>query len=123
MFIAANADFTNTQSFPNKFRPFPTLCYICKTSVIHRVDRVLGFFSSHPICDHPHPLIRRRVCPPFGFLGGGVDTRLRERGGGFQFGREDKYCGTPGIYVLCGMIYKCVNNYRLANYNALFALF
>ncbi len=35
----------------------------------HRVDRVLGFFSSRPNCV-PHPLIRRRVCPPLWFRGG-----------------------------------------------------
>jgi hypothetical protein len=32
-------------------------------TVHHRVDRVLGLFSSRPIWA-PHPLTRKRVCPP-----------------------------------------------------------
>ncbi len=42
------------------------------------VDRMFGFFDSRPNWD-PHPLARRRVCPPV-CLGGGGHTRLRERG-------------------------------------------
>jgi hypothetical protein len=42
----------------------------------HRVDRVLGFFSSRPNCV-PHPLIRRRVTPT---LVPGGHTRLRKWG-------------------------------------------
>jgi len=49
---------------------------------IHRVDRVLGFFSSRPLW-LPRPLIRRRVCPsPFGSGGWDTCTRLLERGWG-----------------------------------------
>jgi hypothetical protein len=49
-------------------------------SLDHRVDRVLGFFSSWPNWD-PHPLTRRLVYPPLLFLGGG-HTRLQVRGWG-----------------------------------------
>ncbi len=45
----------------------------------YRVDRVLGFFSCLRI-GNPHPF----VCPPVLWSGGGggVHTRLRDRGGG-----------------------------------------
>ncbi len=44
----------------------------------HGLDIVQGFFFSRPNWD-PHPLTRRRVCPPFGSGGGEDGTR---RGGG-----------------------------------------
>ncbi len=54
----------------------------------HRVDRVLGFFSSRPNWD-PHT--RRRVCPPpVLWLAEGRD----------KLACGDKHCGTPGIFVL-----------------------
>ncbi len=44
----------------------------------------------------PHPLTRRRVCPPYP----SVHTRSQERGmGESQFRRGDIHCGTLGIYV------------------------
>jgi hypothetical protein len=47
-------------------------------TVHHRVDRVLGFFSSRPNWDSPmHSLTRRRVFPPSLWFRG-RDTRLRE---------------------------------------------
>ncbi len=45
---------------------------------VHRVNRVLGFFSSRPNWDPP-PLNRRWVCPPFSTRG---DTLAYRRGGG-----------------------------------------
>jgi hypothetical protein len=48
-------------------------------TVHHRVDRVLGFFSSRPNWAH-HPLTRRRVCPP-PFGSEGRDTLACELGG------------------------------------------
>ncbi len=44
--------------------------------VPHRVDRVLGFFSSRPNWDLPHP--QASVSPPLIPKGGG-HSRLRER--------------------------------------------
>ncbi len=50
-------------------------------SMYHRVDRMQGFFSSRLIgTPPPHPLTRRRVCPPFG--SGRGHTRLWEWGWG-----------------------------------------
>ncbi len=68
---------------------------------LHRVNRVLGLFSEFGL---PHPLTRRRVCPPP--LGPGGHTRLRERGRGrgFPIRSWDRHCGNLGIYVLCGSL-------------------
>jgi hypothetical protein len=59
----------------------------------HRVERVLGFFSSRPNWD-PQPLTPRRVCPSLAhsLAGEGVGVPIRTR---------DRHCGTLGIYVLC----------------------
>ncbi len=58
----------------------------------HKVDRVLGFFSSHPNWD------RRRVPPPFS---SGGDTLARVIGReGPQFGRGDIHCGTLGTVYM-----------------------
>jgi hypothetical protein len=66
--------------------------------------RVLGFFSSRPNRDPPPPtLTRRRVCPPPPF-GSGGDTFACGRGGGSQFGRGERHCGTLGINVLCVLL-------------------
>jgi hypothetical protein len=70
-----------------------------KVSSTHRVDRVLGFFSSrllHP--PHPHA----RVFPPPLVQGGDIHSLAGEGMGGSQFRRENRRCGTLGIYVLCG---------------------
>jgi hypothetical protein len=59
-------------------------------SMQHRVDRVLGYFSSRPNGELGPP--------PLWFLGGGtVHTRLLEKGWGSQFGQGDRHCGTLGI--------------------------
>ncbi len=55
----------------------------------HRVDIVLGLFSSHPNWD-PHLSSTGECVPPFG--SGRGQTRLRERGPG----------GSPNSDVLCG---------------------
>ncbi len=49
------------------------------TLQVHRVNRVLGFLSSRPNWDPPHPLNRRWVCP-FGTRG---DTLAYRIGGGW----------------------------------------
>jgi hypothetical protein len=69
----------------------------------HRVDRVLGFFSSRPNWD-PHTLTRRwwLFPPPFVKGGGGTHYTVACGGGGGQLERGDRHCGTLGIYeVLC----------------------
>jgi hypothetical protein len=67
----------------------------------HRVDRALGFFSSRRNWDPPiaSPAGDCAPPPPPLFLGEGY-IRLREWEWS-QFGRGDRHCGTPGIYVLC----------------------
>jgi hypothetical protein len=58
----------------------------------HRVDRVLGFFSSRPNWDSTmHSLTRRRACPHHLVQRGGGDTLACERGGS-QFQRGDVHC-------------------------------
>ncbi len=47
----------------------------------HRVDRVLGFFSSRPKFGLPHPFTRRRVCPPFYSSGEGTHSLAGGSGG------------------------------------------
>jgi hypothetical protein len=114
MFIAANADLTNTKSFLNKLRPFPILCYICKTSVIHRVDRVLGFFSSRPIWDPP-PLLSAGECvPPLLVPGCGyIQYSHARKGWGVQIRTrvQTLWYSSYIVYVLCGVIFKCLSNH------------
>ncbi len=57
-----------------------------KDAYTHRVDRVLDFFSSRPNWDFP---------------GGYTLACGRGGGGGSQFRRGDRHCGTLGLYVLC----------------------
>jgi hypothetical protein len=56
----------------------------------HRVDRVLGFFSSRLNWDPPplHP--QAVVLPP---------PRFQRESGGSQFGRGDRHCGTLWVCV------------------------
>jgi hypothetical protein len=54
----------------------------------HRVDRVLGFFSSRRIWDSPNPLTRRRVCPPPPGSGKGAHSLAREGLGEYFVERE-----------------------------------
>ncbi len=65
----------------------------------HRVDRMIGVRIGTP----PHPLTRRRVCPPLRNQMVGDTLACRWGGGESQIGRGDRHCGTLGtIYVLCG---------------------
>jgi hypothetical protein len=48
-------------------------------TVHHRVDRVLGFFSSRPNWDYPTPSQQTSLSPPPP-VGSGGHTRLRKRG-------------------------------------------
>jgi hypothetical protein len=61
---------------------------------VHRVDRVLGFFSSRPDWNPFTPLTRRRVCPPLWFRGKGKHTRLRER----EWGSPNSDEGTDTLW-------------------------
>jgi hypothetical protein len=66
----------------------------------HRVDRVLGFFSSRPHWNSPTPSPAGEcVPPPFGW-GGGAHSLAGEWLGESQFRRGDRHCSTLGIYVL-----------------------
>jgi hypothetical protein len=74
------------------------LCFTVKKFEVgdtHRIDRVLEFFSSRPkLGPHPpppHPLVPER---------GEGHNRLREWGGGSQFGRGDRHCGTLPLVFL-----------------------
>jgi hypothetical protein len=66
----------------------------------HRLHRVLSFFSSRPNWDSPPPHTQAIVYPPP--PGSGGATPLRERGGGSQFPRGDRHCGSLDIYVFSG---------------------
>jgi hypothetical protein len=57
---------------------------------------MLGFFTSRLNWDPPPP-----PCEYVSPLGGTHSLGGRE-GGGSQFGRGDRRCGTLGIYVLAG---------------------
>ncbi len=65
-------------------------CPWLKLKCLHRVDRVLGFFSSRPNWDH---LTRRRQCPPLWFRGWGGHTRW---GGGLGGERRWEMGGGNG---------------------------
>ncbi len=61
---------------------------------IHRVDRVLGFFSSRSNWNSPIP------SPASEFDSGGRDTIACGRvDGGSQFRRGDRYCGTLYMHI------------------------
>jgi hypothetical protein len=100
-------------------------CFCCRMiGLHHRIDRVLGFFSSRPKWDPPlpHPQTSVTEClppfsnrknwdpnpspaskfgpPPFGSAGGGVPIRTRG------------HCGTLGTYVLC-LLYSCISCSRV----------
>ncbi len=63
----------------------------------HRVNRMLGFFSSRPNWDSPTPSPAGEcVLSP---LVQGGKHRLRE--GGSHLRRGYRHCGTLGIYVIC----------------------
>ncbi len=66
----------------------------------HRVDRVLGFYSSRPIGTHPPPQPTASVSPTL--VSGRTHSLAGEGLVGSQFGRGNIYCGTLGIYVLSG---------------------
>ncbi len=68
------------------------------TGDTHRIDRVLGFFSSRPNWDSPTPSPAGECVPP-PLVPAEGHTCLRERGS--QFGQGDRHCGTLGIIVLC----------------------
>jgi hypothetical protein len=73
------------------------------SKLAHRVDGVLGLFSSSEL-GLAHPLTRRRVHVfPLPFVGGGLEGTLAcgRGGGGSQFRRGDRHCGILGIYVFC----------------------
>jgi hypothetical protein len=63
----------------------------------------------------PSPAGECVLPPPISSRGGGVHTRLREKGGS-QFGREDRHYGTIGINVLRGSTYinlhECMSAYQ-----------
>jgi hypothetical protein len=59
---------------------------------------MLGFVSSRPNWDSPHP--QPCVSPPFGSGGGGGPAFAGEGMGGSQFGREDRRCTLVYMYFL-----------------------
>ncbi len=81
------------------------MCSTCMDSVqyeskvysSHRVDRVLGFFSSRPL--RPQASLTPPPPPTFGYEG--AHYLVGEGVGGSQFGQGYRHCSTPGIYVLC----------------------
>jgi hypothetical protein len=67
----------------------------------HRVCRLQSakLFLQSSELGLPHPLTRRRVCPPPPWFWGGGHTRFRERGVGSpsSYTRGNILCGTPYI--------------------------
>jgi hypothetical protein len=72
----------------------------------HRVDRVLGLFSSCPNWDPPPPPppTGESVPPPSGPWGDALACGAGVGGPNLDYSGQ---CGTPGIYVLCGFLH-CV---------------
>ncbi len=66
----------------------------------HRVDRVLGFFSSRPNWDSPTPSTPS-VCAPPRFGGGGGTLACGRRDVGSKFRRGDRHSGTLDINLIC----------------------
>ncbi len=52
----------------------------------------------------PHPLTRRRVCPPPLVPGGGAHSLAREGVGEYQYRRRDIHCGTIYMYFVIHII-------------------
>jgi hypothetical protein len=63
----------------------PRYITFCADGLDHRVDRVLGFFSSRPNWNPPLPHPQASVFPPLWFRGEGTDSLAGEVVGGYQF--------------------------------------
>jgi hypothetical protein len=72
---------------------------------MHRVGRVLSFFSSRRNWDSPTPHPQASVPPHRLVPRGGAHSLAREGVGESQFRRGDILCGTLYIYVLCDWMY------------------
>ncbi len=78
--------------------------------VVHRVGRVLSFFSSRRGWDSPTPRQQASVPPP-PLVGREGHTRWREKGWQSPNSDEGTFtCGTLFIYVLCGLSYRPANH-------------
>jgi hypothetical protein len=74
-----------------------TLC------LLHKVGRVLSFFSSRRNWDAPNPSPAGECAhPPVRW--GGAHSLAREGLGESEFRRGDIHCGTLYIYVICGLL-------------------
>ncbi len=82
-----------------------TRLYRCAVALDHRVDRVLGFFSSHQSWDPPTPSPAGEWVLPLCFWGGDTLACGRGRVGWSQLGWGDRHCVTLGIDVLCAHNY------------------
>ncbi len=73
---------------------------------MHRVGRVLSFFSSRRNWDSPNPSPAGECSPLPLVPGGGAHSLATEEGGGgeSQFRRGDIHCGTLYMCVLCGTV-------------------
>ncbi len=73
-------------------------------SSVHRVGRVLSFFSSRRNWDSPTPSPAGE-CALLWFRGGGAHSLAGEGVGESQFRRVDLHCGTLHVqYALCGSV-------------------
>jgi hypothetical protein len=73
-------------------------------NIIHRVDRVLGFFSSRPNWDSPTPSPADKCAPP-PLVPGGDPLACGKGVERSQFQRGDRHCGTLGIIYMCFVIF------------------
>ncbi len=83
-------------------------------TVIHRVGRVLSFFSSRWYWDSPNPSPAGECAPPPLVPGGVAHSLAREGVGESQFRRGDTHvhCGTLYMYVHCAVIYHPICRYQ-----------
>jgi hypothetical protein len=73
--------------------------------VLHRLDRVLIFFSSRPNWESPTSSHADECVPPLWFRRG-AHSLAGEGVGVSQFGRGDRHCGTLRVYVLFAVLIK-----------------
>ncbi len=76
-----------------------------RTCILHRVGRVLSFFSSRRNWDSPTPHTQVSVSPPLLIPGRGTHSLAGEGAGESQFRRGDMHCGTLYIHVLCDVLH------------------
>ncbi len=103
---------------------FELLCNV-EEEYNHRLDRVLGFFTSRPNWDPPPNPSLAGECspPPLVFLGGTYSLAGGGVGVGSKSDEGTEHCGTLDICVLCESIVQAYNlGYCTQSYHLLLNL-